>query len=58
MLKKKEIIVLNKIDLIDKKEIDQKKEEFKKVKKKVITFSTINKSNLLKIKSQLLKYVH
>ena len=58
MLKKKEIIVLNKIDLIDKKEIDQKKEEFKKVKKKVITISTINKSNLLKIKSQLLKYVH
>ena len=43
MLKKKEIIVLNKIDLIDKKEIDQKKEEFKKVKKKVITISTINK---------------
>ncbi len=58
MLKKKEIIVLNKIDLIDRKEIDQKKEEFKKVKKKVITISTINKSNLLKIKSQLLKYVH
>ena len=58
MLKKKEIIVLNKIDLIDKKEIDQKKEEFKKVKKKVITISTINKSNLLKIKSQLLKNVH
>ena len=58
MLKKKEIIVLNKIDLIDRKEIDQKKEEFKKVKKKVITISTINKSNLLKIKSQLLKNVH
>ena len=58
MLKKKEIIVLNKIDLIDKKEIDQKKEEFKKVKKKVIAISTINKSNLLKIKSQLLKYVY
>ena len=58
MLKKKEIIVLNKIDLIDKKEIDQKKEEFKKVKKKVITISTIDRSNLLKIKSQMLKYVH
>ena len=58
MLKKKEIIVLNKIDLIDKKEIDKKKEEFKKVKKKVITISTIDRSNLLKIKSQMLKYVH
>ena len=58
MLKKKEIIVLNKIDLIDKQEIDKKKEEFKKVKKKVITISTINKTSLLKIKSQMLKYVH
>ena len=58
MLKKKEIIVLNKIDLIDKKEIDKKKDEFKKVKKKVITISTIDRSNLLKIKSQMLKYVH
>ena len=30
MLKKKELIVLNKIDLIDNKEIDEKKRSFKK----------------------------
>tara|TARA_Y100001970_G_C14092071_1_gene780589 strand:- start:186 stop:1169 length:984 start_codon:yes stop_codon:yes gene_type:complete len=58
LLKKKELIVLNKIDLIDKEELKEKMRIFtKKLNKKVLTLSTINKTLLSKIKSKLINYV-
>ena len=58
LLKKKELIVFSKIDLINKEELERKKKNFtKKINKKVLTLSTINKSLLSNIKSKLLNYV-
>ena len=48
---------LNKIDLIDKSKLNEKKNKFsKKIKKKVITISTFDKASITKIKSKLIKY--
>ena len=56
--KKKELIVLNKIDLIDEKEVNYIIKDFKKnTKSEVIAVSTFNKSSVSKIKSKLLNYV-
>jgi len=58
LLKKDELIVFNKIDLIDKSELNEKKKKFsKKIKKKVVTISTFDKVSIAKIKSKLIKYV-
>ena len=58
LLKKNEIIVLNKIDLIDKKNLDSKKKILSgKIKKKIYDLSTLDKSKVSKIKSKLLEYV-
>ena len=58
LTKKKELIVLNKIDLIDEKEVNHIIKDFKKnTKSEVIALSTFNKSSLSKIKSKLLNYV-
>ena len=58
LLKKDELIVLNKTDLLDKKEITQKKKNFSKNKKsEVITLSTLDKKSIANIKSKLIKYV-
>jgi GTP-binding protein len=58
LLKKNEIIVLNKIDLIDKKNLDSKKKIlYSKIKKKIYDLSTFDKSKISKIKSKLLEYV-
>ena len=58
LLKKDELIVFNKIDLIDKSKINEKKNKFlKKIKKKVLTISTFDKVSIAKIKSKLIKYV-
>ena len=58
LLKKNEIIVLNKIDLIDKKNLDSKKKILSgKIKKKIYDISTLDKSKISKIKSKLLEYV-
>ena len=58
LLKKDELIVFNKIDLIDKSELNEKKNKFsKKIKKKVLTISTFDKVSIAKIKSKLIKYV-
>ena len=58
LLKKNEIIVLNKIDLIDKKNLDLKKKILSsKIKKKIYDLSTFDKSKISKIKSKLLEYV-
>ena len=58
LLKKNELIVLNKIDLIDKKNLDSKKKILSsKIKKKIYDLSTLDKSKISKIKSKLLEYV-
>ena len=58
LIKKKELIVLNKIDLIDEKEVIHIIKDFKKsTKSEVIAVSTFNKSSVSKIKSKLLNYV-
>ena len=54
---KKEIIVFNKIDLIDKKELAEKKQNFtKKLKKQILTLSTIKKSSISQLKAKLINY--
>ena len=55
--KKKEIVVFNKIDLINKDEIKYKLTKFKKrIKKNVLLISTIDKTSLSEIKSKLIKH--
>ncbi len=57
LLKKNELIVFNKIDLIGKNELKEKIENFnKKIKKKVLLLSTINKKYISQIKSKLINY--
>ena len=58
LLKKDEIIVFNKIDLLNKKEIEQKSKKFlNKFKKKILILSTFDKKLVSQIKSKLIKYV-
>ena len=58
LLKKDELIVFNKIDLIDKNKLKEKKDKFsKKTKNEVLTISTFDKLSIIKIKSKLIKYV-
>ena len=58
LIKKKELIVLNKIDLIDEKEVNHIIKDFKKnTKSEVVAVSTLNKTSVSKIKSKLLNYV-
>ena len=58
LLKKDELIVFNKIDLIDKDKLKEKKDKFlKKTKNEVLTISTFDKLSVTKIKSKLIKYV-
>ena len=57
LLNKKEVIVLNKIDLLDKKTAGKIIKKFSKNKKcEVITLSTFNKESIIKIKAKLLNY--
>ena len=56
--KKKELIVLNKSDLIDENEVKEIVKDFsKKVKSEVITLSTLKKKSVSSIKAKLLSYV-
>ena len=58
LLKKDELIVFNKIDLIDKNKLKEKKDKFsKKTKNEVLAISTFDKNSVAKIKSKLIKYV-
>ena len=58
LLKKDEIVVLNKIDLLDEKEVKKIKDNFlKKYKVKLTTLSTFNKKSISDIKSKIIKYV-
>ena len=57
LLKKNELIVFNKIDLIDKNELREKIENFnKKIKKNILLLSTIKKQYISQIKSKLINY--
>ena len=59
LLKKKEIIVLNKVDLLEKKIVEKIKKKFSKNKKsEVITLSTLEKKSVTSIKAKLLSYVY
>ena len=58
LLKKEEIIILNKIDLLEKKEVNKIKNIFlKSFKCDVLTLSTFDKNSITKVKSKILKYV-
>ena len=58
ILEKKEIIVLNKTDLLDKEEVEEIIKNFSKDKKsEVVSLSTLEKGSVSKIKAKLLSYV-
>ena len=58
LIKKKEIIVLNKVDLLDKENLNDIIKKFSKNKKsEVTTLSTLSKKSVAKIKAKLLNYV-
>ena len=58
MLKKEEIIIFNKIDLIDGKELKYKKKNFNsKTGKEILVLSTLDKKLVRDIKEKIVKYV-
>ena len=55
--KKKELVVLNKTDLIDKNIVENIVADFSKDKKcEVLTLSTLEKNSVSKIKAKLITY--
>ena len=58
LTKKKEIIVLNKTDLIKEDDIKKIVKDFSKnVKSEIVVLSTLEKKSISKIKSKLISYV-
>ena len=58
LLKKKELIVLNKIDLIDEESVKEITDNFsKKINGEILTLSTFKKDSVAKIKAKLIQYV-
>ena len=58
LAKKKELIVLNKTDLIKEEEIKKIVKDFSKnVKSEIIVLSTLEKKSISRIKSKLISYV-
>ena len=58
LIKKKELIVLNKIDLLDKDIVKKTVKNFSKDKNcEVLTLSTVEKDSISKIKAKLISYV-
>ena len=58
MLKKDELVVLNKTDLLEDEEVKKIKNDFlRKHKVNLITLSTFDKKSISNIKSKLIKYV-
>tara|TARA_B100000989_G_scaffold296812_1_gene280878 strand:+ start:285 stop:1268 length:984 start_codon:yes stop_codon:yes gene_type:complete len=59
LLRKKEIIVLNKVDLLSKRVFKNKKKKFEeKLRKKAIELSTLDKGSISELKIKLLKNVY
>ena len=57
LAKKKELVVLNKTDLINEKEIKKIIKDFSKnTKSEIVTLSTLRKSSVSKIKAKLISY--
>ena len=57
LIKKKELIVLNKIDLVDRDLVEKIVQDFSKDKKcEVLTLSTLEKNSVTKIKAKLISY--
>ena len=58
LLKKKELIVLNKIDLIDEESVKEIIDNFsKKINGEILSLSTFKKDSVAKIKAKLIQYV-
>ena len=58
LLNKKELIVLNKVDLIDDKLAKEIMEEFSnKIDREILTLSTLKKNSVSKVKAKLISYV-
>ena len=56
--KKKELVVLNKVDLIEKEDLNKIVNNFsKRIKSEVITLSTFEKKSVAQIKAKLISYV-
>ena len=59
LVKKREIIVFNKIDMINEEEINKKIDIFnKRIKKKIFTISALKHIGLKTIKKNLFIHVH
>ena len=58
LAKKKEIVILNKTDLINEKDVEKKMKKLKnKLKKNILLMSTMDKNSVSDIKSKLVNYV-
>ena len=58
LLKKEELVVFNKVDLIEENQIKKKISIFKEeINKNVISMSTLDKKTVSDIKSKLINYV-
>ena len=59
LIKKREIIVLNKVDMISEKETNKKINTFKnELQKKIYTISALKNKGLKTLKKILINYVH
>ena len=59
LTKKREIIVFNKIDMVDEDEINEKIDFFsKKIKRKIYKISALKHLGIINIKKVLIRYVH
>ena len=57
LVKKKELIVLNKTDLIDEDDVKKIVKDFSKnIKSEVVVLSTLEKKSISKIKAKLISY--
>ena len=58
LIKKKELIVLNKVDLVDEELVKEISNDFsKKINQEILLLSTIEKKSISKIKAKLISYV-
>jgi len=59
LIKKKEIIVFNKIDMINEEEMNKKIDFFKKkIKKKIIIISALKRTGLIAVKQNIFRHVY
>ena len=57
LIKKKELIILNKIDLVEEKLVKEITDDFsKKINGEILLLSTVEKKSISKIKAKLISY--